>query len=1032
MKLARKFFKKAVQGWRSISHKELKEVTTSTIPQKNEKEIGQAKIVPIISPVPMPTQVPLVEEKTVVEKKYEEEEKTEIEGITIPRQLKVVPSPPVTQQPGEISVSYPLIPRNPKQGEKVFASVKIYWDKRRQSYFYEVVEPKLDERMKEIVKRIKELLEERLDVDLSKLNLTKAKEYLKMHIDEIVRYFKFRLTEEEVEAVRYYVERDFLGLGKIEAIMKDPNIEDISCDGVNIPVFVFHRDARLGSIPTNIVFEDPEELDSFIIKLAQLAGKSISINEPLVNGTLPDGSRLQATLATDIARRGSNFTIRKFMEEPLTPIHLIKYGTADERVLAYIWLAVDYGRSILIAGGTASGKTTMLNVLSLFIRPDKKIISIEDTAEIVLPHPHWVSHVARTPISTGKEGEVDLFQLLKESLRQRPDYIVLGEVRGQEAYVLFQQMASIPAYENVIVLNHKCFKQIPISKLKMKEKIQTFAINPLTERVEIFPVEAKVSHGLVERIYKITTKTGREVLVTPYHSLFIYKNGLVPIFVSNLKRGDKIVIPAKMPCGFNNKSYLNLLELFPDIRVYSPKLIRKATKKLGFDKASKICKVATISNYYGVNNCALPLSKFKRLIKKAKIRYTLDEIKVRFERNSSLFPAKLPITPYFLRLVGYYISEGSLNRAKKNNSIALYNKNPKILADMKECIIRVTGKIPKERKCKGWGEAYELRFNHKIIFEFFRRFCGATSKKKRIPEFIFGLSKSRIGEFLSALYAGDGSLKKYKYSYYTSSKKLANDLLLLLLTLGIVGRLKKRRRKKIEYEVCFYRKDYQERFLRYVRCIGSIPEVRIAGRKKDTKDIFLDEIESIQEIKLYKPVEVYDLSVQGAQNFIGGNGGILLHNTGHPSFSTIHAENFKKLIDRLTSPPISLPEGLIGSLDIVVFMQRVRYKERFVRRVTEVAEIVGVRKGKMPIVNYAFRWDPFKDSFEIGEKSAILKKISQLTGLSEKDVINEFQRRVAILRWMKEKDITNFKEVYTIISAYYSMPNRVLALVESG
>jgi flagellar protein FlaI len=154
--------------------------------------------------------------------------------------------------------------------------------------------------------------------------------------------------------------------------------------------------------------------------------------------------------------------------------------------------------------------------------------------------------------------------------------------------------------------------------------------------------------------------------------------------------------------------------------------------------------------------------------------------------------------------------------------------------------------------------------------------------------------------------------------------------------------------------------------------------------------------------------------------------------TGHPSLATIHAENFQKLIDRLTSPPISLPEGLIGSLDIVVFMQRIRYKEKFVRRVTEVIEMIGFPQGeKSPIINYVFKWDPFKDAFEIGEKSAILKKISQTTGLKEREVIDEFQRRVAILKWMKEKNIIDFKDVYAIISAYYTMPNRVLALIES-
>jgi flagellar protein FlaI len=228
--------------------------------------------------------------------------------------------------------------------------------------------------------------------------------------------------------------------------MQDEQMEDISCDGVNIPIFVFHRDPRLASVITNITYDDPDELDSFIIRLAQLCGKSISIMNPLLNGALPDGSRIQATLATDIARRGSNFTIRKFTEKPLTPCHLMNYGTLDAKILAFLWLAVDFGRSVLISGGTASGKTSLLNVISMFIRPDKKIVSIEDTAELKLPHPHWIPHVARVPVTTGPEGrlrgEIDLFDLLRESFRQRPDYIIVGEVRGKEAFVLFQEMAS--------------------------------------------------------------------------------------------------------------------------------------------------------------------------------------------------------------------------------------------------------------------------------------------------------------------------------------------------------------------------------------------------------------------------------------------------------------------------------------------------------------------------------------------------------------------------------------------------------------
>jgi flagellar protein FlaI len=239
--------------------------------------------------------------------------------------------------------------------------------------------------------------------------------------------------------LKYYVIRDFIGLEKIESFMNDKFIEDISCDGINIPIYVYHRNPRLGSIKTNVIFSSGDELDSFVNKISERCGKTISVAKPLLDGTLPDGSRVQATLGSDIARQGSNFTIRMFTEKPLTPIDIINFNTADLKSMAYFWLLVEHGFSILVSGGTATGKTSLLNVLSLFIKPQMKIVSIEDTAELRLSHPHWVPEVARTPIS--EEGKVDMFELLRESLRQRPDYIIVGEVRGKEAYVLFQQMA---------------------------------------------------------------------------------------------------------------------------------------------------------------------------------------------------------------------------------------------------------------------------------------------------------------------------------------------------------------------------------------------------------------------------------------------------------------------------------------------------------------------------------------------------------------------------------------------------------------
>jgi len=341
-----------------------------------------------------------------------------------------------------IDITYNLIPRSPKKGEKVFAYAHIHWDKNRGELIYDVVEPPLSQRDKELIEKLKRELEERLDVNFYKIGVIKAKDLLREEVLKILSE-EGGLSDEQKEVILYYIERDIIGLGKIEPLMNDPNIEDISCDGVNIPIYIYHRDTRIGSVKTNVIFEDGEELNTFVIKLAQKCRKTINIAEPLLDAALPDGSRVQATLGTDIARKGSNFTIRKFTEEPLTPIHMLKYGTLDSTQLAYLWLAVENGQSILISGGTATGKTSLLNALSLFIKPTLKVVSIEDTPELRLPHPHWIPEVARTPLSEKKKhGEVTLFDLLKSSLRQRPDYIVMGEVRGKEAFVLFQQMAT--------------------------------------------------------------------------------------------------------------------------------------------------------------------------------------------------------------------------------------------------------------------------------------------------------------------------------------------------------------------------------------------------------------------------------------------------------------------------------------------------------------------------------------------------------------------------------------------------------------
>lgn len=320
-----------------------------------------------------------------------------------------------------------------------YAFVRILFDNKGHEYIYEVMEPNIEER--EIFDFLKNTLIKTLNINLEEFSSGKAREFLRKYVNKIIQDYSISLDDIQKEKIMYCILRDFLGYGKIDVLMKDPMIEDISCDTAGIPIYLYHRNYE--NIRTNVIFESDAELDSFVIKLAQKCGRHISIARPLMDATMPDGSRIQAALSREVTSRGSTFTIRRFREEPFTPPDLVEYNTLSPEIAAYFWLAIENGASAIYVGGTASGKTTTLNALSLFIPPQMKIVSIEDTREINLPHPNWIASITRAGTSeSGEESSIGMFDLLKSALRQRPEYILLGEIRGVEASVLFQAMAT--------------------------------------------------------------------------------------------------------------------------------------------------------------------------------------------------------------------------------------------------------------------------------------------------------------------------------------------------------------------------------------------------------------------------------------------------------------------------------------------------------------------------------------------------------------------------------------------------------------
>ncbi|WP_462273445.1 type II/IV secretion system ATPase subunit [Methanohalophilus sp.] len=250
------------------------------------------------------------------------------------------------------------------------------------------------------------------------------------------------LSREHYKALKYSIIRDKIGLGYLDPYMNDSNIEDITCNGLG-SIFIEHK--VFDGLRSAMEFTEHETLNYFIVKMAERIGKPITFKDPIVDATLPDGSRINIVYGDDISKNGSNFTIRKFNEIPFSILEVIEKGAMDYRIAAYLWLLLSEGMSGFVCGETASGKTTTLNGLTAFINPDSKLVSIEDTPELQIPHKNWTREMTRGSTRGGGLGEgggsdVTMFDLLKAGLRQRPNYILVGEIRGVEGNIAFQAM----------------------------------------------------------------------------------------------------------------------------------------------------------------------------------------------------------------------------------------------------------------------------------------------------------------------------------------------------------------------------------------------------------------------------------------------------------------------------------------------------------------------------------------------------------------------------------------------------------------
>jgi intein/homing endonuclease len=705
-----------------------------------------------------------------------------------------------------------------------------------------------------------------------------------------------------------------------------------------------------------------------------------------------------------------------------------------------------------IANGIVAHNTSVLSALMLELLPKTRQIVIEDTLELPVEEltklGYNIESLKSRSVITRVETEMPADEALRTSLRLGDSAMIVGEIRS-----------SIRGSEEVVIIENGETKRVPIKDLERKSLKNIYV--PTLDRkhkVKLTKLTDFVKHPSRKRLLEITTKTGRKVTVTEDHSVFTATNFKVhPIETNKLKPGDKILIPASMPSGYNDVDCLDLTELLPDLRLHgAEKYIRKAIKKLGWRKASKICNVRDIYVYvsWGKYKSRIPVKAFKKLMKESGISYSLNDLRIKNVTSNTL-PAKLKVGKDFCRFLGYYAAEGYCS---DTHGVIITNSNKKIMEDVISISKRLFNISPKIREVSGLGKSKQIRISSSPLKNLVLKLgCGRICGEKRIPPIIYGLSEGKICSFLKGLYSGGFSTGSKNSGnvvrYATTSEKLAEDVMYLLLTLGIVARVYKKcpnlRGRKVLYSVEFKQREFVKTFLekvgfthkkpvlikksvphttdnsihfdvdelekhiklprkyrhlrRYCQCsknyLQKLSEEAECSRQFSdfvNGDFYMDEIKAIDEIELETPEPVYDLSVNPTENFIGGFGGIVLHNTEAKALweamrigalsnvvaGTIHGESAYGVFDRVVND-LGVPLASFKATDVIPICKMLRSADGLhrYRRLTEITE---VRKkwSKDPIKEGAF-----VNLMEYSGKEDVLKPSDTLVN-GESEVLN--------------------------------------------
>ncbi len=945
---------------------------------------------------------------------------------------------------------------------KPFVKVTIAETEEGPHYFVE--EYGLTPEDKQVLERLTEILMDEIKPPTKPEDVKDLRGYVFRETERVVEKYREKLGLVGGRRLKllYYIERNLLGYGPIDPLMRDGNIEDISCNGVGIPVYVWHR--KYESIPTNITFVDEDYLNEFVMKMTHMAGKHISIAFPIVDAMLPEKHRLAATFGREVSVKGPTFTIRKFREKPFSVTELIKFGTINSLIAAYLWTMIEHMKTAMIAGGTGTGKTTLLNVISLFIKPGMKIVTVEDTPELNLSHNNWVQLTTRETYLIGSREtgtNIRLFDLVKLSLRYRPDYIIVGEVRGEEAFVLFQALASV-GYNTPILIKDNSGNIYLVKIGEFVDKFYSKGEERIAKPVYGYYVLSHDEYGVVwkpviyvlrhsvDEIYEITYQGGGRIEATGSHSIFVLDPDTLEIIekpVSMLDKGEYLVSFVS-----NNRQDQNITI--------------NAVKYL-IDLDDILVDHMSEDDKRIFNRNPVPLQEYLT------VKHTITNAVLRQRRSKYVLPPKILLDKELAFIFGAYLADGCIKNHRGKRICFTFGKNEKHIA---EKIITIFEKKFGVKPVIDDRDTYTIyEYPVTILAHLFEKLLGRDLYSKRIPMELWISPSNIVKAFFEGFKADARRTLRRRYTCYTTANyELALQLLWLARFKGFYSILVKEKgtgknKGKEYYNVLVYLdKNYtnpnahekipvkplirliemtkprsmpykytyifRREFISRSKAHEIIKWIKQRGIFDDTSREYLQKLEKLLDSELIivkvkdikkKPYKgyVYDISVPNTESFFGGEIPILLHNTGHGGLSTIHAETLDYAIKRLTSPPMNIPPTYMKLMNVFMHLSRVitRVEKGVVkvqRRISIVQEVVDANK-------YATiaEWDPRTDNYKVDFNNSIhLKDIAVKRGWDLEDVIEEIYRKATVLNWMIYRNITDVWDVSRIIFNYYYDP----------